>query len=193
MHFGKGNIRYRCIMDKQGLDEVDCEKDLGVNVLQDLKASVHCREAYSTANRMMGLISRTIKYINTKSLVSLYKSLVRRHLDYCLTVWHPHFSKDKSLLEKVQHRYTRLFPHLRGLPYKERLHQLGLRSLEERWNRADLLEIFKMVKGITATPWTVFFHRAEDNITRGHSWKLVKNHSQFATVILDYSSFVSGS
>jgi len=125
---------------------------------------------------MLGLISRTIKYRNLKSLVSLYKSLVRPQLDYCSTVWHPHFSKDKSLLEKVQHRFTRLFPHLRGLPYEERLHQLGLWSFEERWNRADLLEIFKMVKGITATPWSVFFHRAEDKITRGHSWKLVKNH-----------------
>jgi len=50
----------------------------------------------------------TIKYRNPKSLVSLYKSL-----DYCSTVWHPHFSKDKSLLDKVQHRFTRLFPHLR--------------------------------------------------------------------------------
>ena len=32
MHFGKGNIRFRYIMDKQALEKVDCEKDLGVNV-----------------------------------------------------------------------------------------------------------------------------------------------------------------
>ena len=122
MHFCKGNIRYRYIMDKQGLEEVDCEKDLGFNVFQDLKVSFHRREAYSKANRMLGLISRTIKYRNPKyrnpkSLVSLYKSLVRPQLDYCSTVWHPHFSKDKSLLEKVQHRFTCLFPHL--FPYEE--------------------------------------------------------------------------
>lgn len=190
MHFGKGNIRFRYIMDKQALEEVDCEKDLGVNVCQDLKVSVHCREAYSKANRMLGLISRTIKYRNPKSLVSLYKSLVRPQLDYCSTVWHPHFSKDKSLLEKVQHRFTRLFPHLRGLPYEERLHQLGLWSLEERWNRADLLEIFKMVKGFTATPWSVFFHRAEDKITRGHSWKLTKNHCHCNTRLQFFSQRV---
>jgi len=49
------------------------------------------------------------------------------------------------LLEKVQHRFTRLFPHLSSLPYEERLRQLGLWSLEERRNRADLIEIFKMV------------------------------------------------
>jgi len=62
MHFGKGNVGYRYIMDKQTLEEVDCEKNLGVNVCQDLKATVSCREAYSKANRMLGLMSRTIKY-----------------------------------------------------------------------------------------------------------------------------------
>jgi len=74
-------------MDMQGLEEVDCGKDLGVNVCQGLKVSVHCREAYSKANRMLGLISRTVtcKYRNPKSLLSLYKSLVRPHLDYCST------------------------------------------------------------------------------------------------------------
>jgi len=61
MHFGKGNIRFRYTMDKQALEEVDCEKDLGVNVCQDLKVTVHYREAYSKANRMLWLISRTIK------------------------------------------------------------------------------------------------------------------------------------
>jgi len=97
---------------------------------------------------------------------------------------------DKSLLEKVQHRFTRLFPHLRGLPYEERLHQLRLWSLEECWNRADLLETFKMVKGIAATPWSVFFHRAEDKITRSHSLKLVKNHCHCNTRLQFFSQRV---
>ena len=168
-------------MDNQPLQEVDYEKDLGVTVCQDLKVLVHCKEAYCKANRMLGLISRTIKYRNPKSLITLYKTLVRPHLDYCSTVWNPQYCKDKSLLERVQHRFTRLFPHLRGLPYEERLNQLGLWSLGERRNRADLIEIFKMVKGLTATPWSVFFLRAEDKKTRGHSWKLVKNHCRCNT------------
>jgi len=80
------------------------------------------------------------------------------------------------LLERVQHRFTRLFSELRGLPYDERLRQLGLWSLEERRNRADLIEVFKMFKGFTAVPWTNFFRKSKDSRTRGHSLKLVKNH-----------------
>jgi len=41
----------------------------------------------------------------------------------------------------------------RTLPYKERLNRLGLWSLEERRNRADVIELFKMFKGFTAVSW----------------------------------------
>ena len=57
---------------------------------------------------------------------------------------------DKVLLERVQHRFTRMFSDLKELPYKERLLRLGLWSLEERRNRADLIELFKTVKGFSA-------------------------------------------
>ena len=54
--------------------------------------------------------------------------------------------KDKELLEKVQHRFTRFFKELRQLDYTERLRRLGLWSLEERRNRADLIEVYKIVR-----------------------------------------------
>ena len=89
--------------------------------------------------------------------------------------------------KKVQHRFTRMFLELKVLPYKDRLLRLGLWSLEERRNRADLLEVFKMVKGFSAVSWTHFFTRSHTNITHGHSWKLQKNHSQSDTRLYFFS------
>jgi len=66
--------------------------------------------------------------------------------------------KDQQMLEKVQHRFTRMFPHLKKLPYEARLSELGLWSLEERRNRADILEVFKMVKQLSYVPWNRFFN-----------------------------------
>jgi len=43
-----------------------------------------------------------------------------------------------------------MFPELKSLPYEQRLDKLGLWTLKERRNRADLLEIFKLTKGFTA-------------------------------------------
>ena len=137
------------------LEEVATEKDLGVTFSSDLKSATHCKEVYSKANQIMGLISRTIKYKSPTVLINLYKSLVRPHLDYCSMVWSPHYNKDKLLLERVQHRFTRLFTHLRRLPYEHRLSHLELWSLEERRNRAELIEVFEMVTGLSANHWSL--------------------------------------
>jgi len=62
-------------------EDVDCEKDLGVVVFKDLKVAQQCQVSYAKANRMLGLISRTIKYKNQEVLMNLYKSMVRPHLE----------------------------------------------------------------------------------------------------------------
>jgi len=62
---------------------------------------------------MLGLVERTIKHRNMDMMTQLYKILVRPHLEYCSPAWSPHYVKDKALLEKVQHRFNRLFPDSR--------------------------------------------------------------------------------
>jgi len=39
---------------------------------------------------MLGIIKRNFKYLTIDSLVLLYKSMVRSHLDYCSSVWAPY-------------------------------------------------------------------------------------------------------
>ena len=122
---------------------------------------------------MLGLVKRTIKHRNMDMMIQLYKSLVRPHLEYCSPAWSPHYVKDKALLEKVQHCFTS-FPDLRRMKYEARLEVLRLWSLEERRNRADLIEVYKMVHGLSSVPVTAFFQLATNSCTRGHSRKLVK-------------------
>jgi len=95
----------------------------------------------------------------------LYKSLVRPHLEYCISAWAPHYVKDKVLLERVQHRFTRMVPGMKHLPYDTRLAQLGLWTFEERRHRADLLEVFRMYKGLSLTPFCQFFTLSPVNNT----------------------------
>ena len=58
--------------------------------------------------------------------------------------------------------------------YIDRLKKLKLWTLEERRNRADLIELYKMSRGITSVPLQKLFTLAPQHVpTRGHSWKLV--------------------
>ena len=65
-------------------------------------------------------------------MLNLYKTLVRPRLEYGISAWSPHYQKDKKLLEKVQHRFTRTITSLKSLQYEARLQKLGLWTLEER-------------------------------------------------------------
>jgi len=64
------------------VEEVVCAKDLGVT----FTTTAHCKDVYSKANRMLGLLSRPIKCKKPAVLTTLYKSLVRPHLEYCSTI-----------------------------------------------------------------------------------------------------------
>jgi len=51
-------------------------------------------------------------------------------------------------------------------------------TLEERRNRADLIELLKTVRGLSTVPLDSYFRFAEETRTRGHSSKLAKVHSR---------------
>ena len=52
------------------------------------------------------------------------------------------------MIEAVQRRFPRLIPGMAGLSYEERLKRLGLYSLEFRRMRWDLIETYKIIKGL---------------------------------------------
>ena len=72
--------------------------------------------------------------------VTLYKSMVRSHLDYCCPDWSPYRKEDIEALEKVQKRATKLIPGLKNLPYKDRLKACNrpMSTLHYRQVRGDM-------------------------------------------------------
>jgi len=176
MHIGKKNSCHSYQMNGATLESVSEERDLGVIISKDLKVSNQCAQAYSKANKMLGLINRTIQHKNEEVMINLYKALVRPHLEFCTVAWSPYYQKDKALIEKIQHRFTKMIYSLRNKSYEDRISHLGLWTLEERRNRADLIEVFKMHHGLSKLVVGTFFDKTQSDRTRGHSLKLVKHH-----------------
>ena len=98
---------------------------------------------------MLGVLKRNIVNKTPLIMLNLYKTLVRPHVEYCVSAWSLHYVKDKNTLERIQHRFTKLIPGLLQLTYAERIEKLGLWTLEERRNRADLIEVFKMANNLS--------------------------------------------
>jgi len=175
MHVGRQQEQNSYFMNKQQLKCVDMEKDLGVIISNDLKVSRQCQMACSKASKMLGLINRTIEFKHRDVLIRLYKSLVRPHLEFCTPAWSPHYRKDRDLIEKIQRRFTRMIPNISKLPYDQRLTEVGLWSLEDRRLRADLIEVYKIIHGLSSVSFQSFFEFCHHDRTRGHNLKLHKH------------------
>ena len=103
---------------------------------------------------------------------------MRPKLEYCVQAWRPYFKKNIENLEKVQHKATKMIDECKHLKYEDRLIQTGLTTLEERRTRGDLIEVFKMIKGLNKIDYRSFFEIAQNSRTRGHRFELRKNRSR---------------
>ena len=183
LHIGNHDINFEYTKQTNSgemkVQKVKTEKDLGVTFDQNLKFTDHINNKVNKANRNVGLIFRTFTFMDKDMFLSIYKSVVRPHLEYASSVWSPMFKKDKILIENVQRRATRLVKCLKHLSYEDRLKTLGLPSLEYRRERSDMIHVYKIMHGKGKVDKDKFFTVNRYSATRGHSLKLFKKRSRY--------------
>ena len=176
MQLGKRNIDRKYYMMQDGepveLETTKLEKDLGVHIDDELKISQHTEIQVNRANKLLGLLRRSLTYLDEVSVCILYKSLVRPILEYSHSAAYPKFQKDKKLLEGVQRRATKMISGLRDLSYEERLRALKLHSLQYRRDRGDMIECYKFAHGQYTSSLPYIPHT--ETVTRGHSLRFKK-------------------
>jgi len=176
-----------------------CPKDLGVLISFDLSWSAQVHAIVHKANRILGVINRTLGPSNVEAFSTLYKSIVRPVLEYAAPVWCPYLVKDILALEKVQRRASSLALDQRGgdMEHEHRLKILKWPTLEKRRHYISLLECYKTVLGLNGLNFSDFFELALDTRTSGyHPFKLfVKNakvnpynYSFFVRIVKDWNN-----
>ena len=182
MHCGHANPSYEYIMKDpckadKALKKTDLERDLGVLISNDLKATAHCQAAAKKAMVALRQLKMAFSEINKVNFKALYTTYVRPHLDYCLSAVGPHMARDIKKLEQVQRRATKLVREIRSFSYEERLQELDLISMKDRAIRGDLIETYKLLtKKLTIDPNQLF--KLQDNTrTRGHHLKLTRTRA----------------
>ncbi len=178
MRIGHSKVlpQYEYKLDHTPLEYINEETDLGITIDDKLKFSNHIEGKVNKANKIMGLIRRSFKYLVPDIFTKLYKSLVRPHLEYGVALLNPHLKKDIRLLEGVQRRATKLVNNFENETYTERLTALHLPTLLYRRGRGDMIECYKLLNGKydpeVSNILTLHQHAVGSNRTRGHSLKL---------------------
>ena len=134
--------------NKSQLQVVTTEKDLGIIIDSNLNFKKHIDDITNRANKVLFTIKRTLTYKNEKTVLLLYKALVRPILEYAQEVWHPVLLQDIDRIEKIQRRATKLIPSIKHLSYEDRLRHLKLPSLVYRRKRGDMLTTYKIMHGL---------------------------------------------
>jgi len=105
-------------------------------------------------------------------MLELYKMLVRPQLEYSVRFWNPHHRREVIALERVQRRFTRMFPGLERFRYEERLDRLGLFPLEQRRLRGDMIGMCEMMREMDRVNRKYLFPWVEGSVTGGQRFKV---------------------
>ena len=79
------------------------------------------------------------------TMMTLYKSLVRSHLEYCCPLWNCSKNKDIQQLERIQRTFTLKIDGIQHLNYWQRLKALNLMSLQRRRERYLIIHMWKVL------------------------------------------------
>ena len=157
------------------MTQINDMKDIGVIIDSDLKFKKYINGKIGTANKILGIIRRSFMYLSAEVFIPLYKAMVKSHFDYAMIIWNLHAVKYIESIEGVQRRATKIVPELKKLSYPERLKCLRLPTMAYCRARGDMIEVYKIVKGIYDSKTTGNILKYRDKIhlsLRGHNYIL---------------------
>ena len=156
--------------DDIAIKPVNDHKHLGLTLDSKLTFNKHIDEKISIANRGIGVIRRLYHYLPRKSMIQIYKSFIRPHLDYCDIIYHKpshdifsseYYSERASSdplhnneqftnkIEAVQYNSALAITGcIRGTSREKLYSELGLESLCERRLFHRLLFLYKIINGL---------------------------------------------
>ena len=148
--------------------KVESHKHLGLTLDTKLSFKSHVNEKIIKTKKIIGMIKHLSKYLPIKTLILMYKSLIRPHFDYCDVIFHIpppnngafdnvnvinnigalHFLMTK--IESVQYQAALAITGTwKGTSRVKLYKELGLESLSDRRSSNRVLQLFKIKNNLT--------------------------------------------
>ena len=115
-----------------------CQKHLGMHLDEKLNFNHHINEKIAKANKGIGRIRKLVQVLPKQSLITIYKSFIRPHLDYSDIIYdQPNNESFCNLIERVQYNSAlAITSAIKGTSQLKIYNELGIESLKfRRWIR----------------------------------------------------------
>ena len=136
-------------------------RDLGVRISADLSWKSQISSVVSKGRSMAAWVLSVFRSREPEVMMTLYKTYVRSHLEYCSILWHPQNIEDIEAIEGVQRSFTSRIEGLSGKTYWERLEALNLMSLQRRRERYIIIMMWKILNGFVPNDMRIDFRLNE--------------------------------
>ena len=105
------------------IEQKDNLRDLGVRLSSDLSFNLQIEKAVTTSSQMVGWAMRSFRTRGSYIFLTILKSLVQPHLDYCCRLWCPSTQYQINRIEKVQKSFISRIGDMRliGADYWQKL------------------------------------------------------------------------
>ena len=103
-------------LDGHSIKRVNSYRCLGVQVDETLSWEAHIFEVVGKVAKVLAALRRLRQICPQSTLVTIYKSLILPHFDYCSAVWGCIGNGLSLKLEKLQNRAARIITGLVGMP-----------------------------------------------------------------------------
>lgn len=133
----------------QSLEFVDEWKYLGVIIDNELNFKKHSKYIVKKIGKKVNYFNRISKNISLMSRVTLYKTIIAPHFEYCPTIVYYLNETEKNKLQILQNRAMRIilkvnrYTHIRDM-----LDSLGFMSINQRLVYQNIIFIYKILSGM---------------------------------------------
>lgn len=127
-------------------------KDLGVIMNNSATFNDHIDHKTLKAKNLISWILRTFSARDSITMMTLWKSLVQPHLDYCSQLWSPTKLGEVEKLESLQRSFTNRIDGLSSKNYWQRLSILRTNSQCRRQERYIIIYAWKILENKVPNP-----------------------------------------
>ena len=168
------NMACHISIDDYPLSPSKTVKYLGVTLSSNLSLSEHINSVCKTAKYHLGLVNQKLHQASPQVCHAIYPSTILSKLDYCCVVWDPHYSTDKTALNRVQLFASKVITHKWHANHSTMLNSLNWLPLEIRKRLIKIKVCYNIPNNYSCIPSSVFNPHPYSGLRHFHDRMLLR-------------------